>query len=433
MADRDYIWSYLHKNLGLNDMQSSVAMGFFQSESGNNAKRLEGDYALKPDFALVGNQAALDAYSTRLFNMYKNSGVSINQSGYTLNSHYYPGLGMCQWTGSRSKALMDYAAQRGQSWTNLSVQLDYLGYEMSSSYAGVLSNLKNATTFEQAMAAFAPFEHSGIKPGTKMYEERYNNALTLFSELTGTSLADLEQLGLLDDPLLAELFGDYLGAGDIGMMIDPMSIDCFIAYVPPGVFDIDYDSLRENRFMGVAFYGGDITSGKYNYRSPSIEQQVLSALEHDKFPFAMIVGVYAHDEASAKEECDQLYYTISRYPPGLGLWLELHTTSSEVLDYYYKRCQYWGLGNACGLYCDKDMLDQIGWDNYKDKYLLWLVKHFETEMEFELLDTLLMPEFFDPDGESMLISGVGGLLGGSLGSHAALTHSLTTGGGLSNV
>lgn len=401
MADRDYIWSYLHINLGLNDLQSSVAMGFFQSESGNQSKRLEGDYALKPDFALVGSQEALDSYTAgRLFGMYARSGISIKKGAYMSGGHYYPGIGMCQWTGGRSKGLMDYAAKRGMAWTSLSVQLEYLQQELSTTYKGQLLALKNATTFEEGMRAFAAFESSVIKPGTEMYKERYQNALAIYSELTGTPLADLEGLGLID-----EFFGDLLSESDmgmIGMLIDPMSIDCFIAYIPPDVLDIDYESLRENRFVGVAFYGGDIRNGKYNYRSPSIEAQVRSALENDKMPFAMIVGVYAWDEESAKEECDQLFYTVSRYPPGFGLWLDLHTTSSEVLDYYYKRCQYWGLGNACGLYCNKDMLDAIGWDNYKDRYLLWLVKHFEDEAEFELLDTLLPPEFFDPDGESLL-------------------------------
>lgn len=407
MADRDYIWSYLHKNLGLNDMQASAAMGFFQAESGNQSKRIEGDYALHPDFSIISNQAALDQYtSTRLFNIYANSGISINKSGYIKDGHYYPGLGMCQWTGNRAKELVAYANQTGRSWTSLSTQLDFLNYELTTKYSGALNALKSATTLQQAMVAFAPFEHAGIKPGTKMYNERYSNALTLFSELTGTPLADVNELGLLD-----EFFGDFADSSMMGSMIDPMSIDCFVVYVPPGVTDIDYDSLKANRVMGVAFYGGDITRGKYNYRSPSIDAQVYSALEHDKFPFAMIVGVYATDEKSAKEECDQLYYTLSRYPPGLGLWLELHTTSSEVLDYYYKRCQYWGLGNACGLYIDLDMLSAIDWDSYKDKYLLWLIKHFKDEAMFQLLDTLLTPEFFLPESEDeeMMGGGMGGI------------------------
>ena len=388
--DRDYIWSYLHKNLGLNDLQASAAMGFFQAESGNQSKRIEGDYALKPDFGLVSSQAALDAYtSSRLFPMYARSGVGINKSGYIKDGHYYPGLGMCQWTGGRAKELMAYAAQTGRSWTSLSTQLDFLGYELTTKYGAQLSALKNATTLQEAMVAFAPFEHSGIKPGTSMYKERYSNALTIMSEMTGIPLADLEEMGLLD-----ELFGGFLDEGSMGMMIDPMSIDCFIVYVPPGVTDIDYDTLKENRVMGVAFYGGDITGGKYNYRSGSIDAQVLTALEHDKFPFAMIVGVYAYDEKSAKEECDQLYYTLSRYPPGLGLWLDLHTTSTEVLDYYYKRCQYWGLGNACGLYCTPEVAAEIGCDSYKDKYRLWLINHFESDEEMMILDTLLTQDFF---------------------------------------
>ena len=143
--------------------------------------------------------------------------------------------------------------------------------------------------------------------------------------------------------------------------------------------------------MGVAFYGGDLTGGEY--RSPSIDAQVAGALEHN-FPFAMIVGVYAYDEGSAKKECDQLYYTLSRYPPGLGLWLDLHTTSTEVLDYYFKRCQYWGLGNACGIYATKEVLAEIGWENYKEDYFFWVINHFEEEAEFDLLDTLLTPDFF---------------------------------------
>lgn len=394
-SEKDYIWSYLHTNLGLNDLQSSVAMGFFEAESHNQSKRVEGDYAFHPDFATISNSAALDSYTQRLLNNYASNGKSVDTGAYIRDGHYYPGLGLCQWTGGRGQALFTYAANTGRSWTSLSTQLDYLNYELHTKYHTQLAALKQATTIEQGMAAFASFEHASIwnkkdtsETFSKMYETRYGYAVTIMSEMTGIPLADLSEMGLLD-----EFFGDFgFSSSGGGLGINPALTKPLIVYAPPGVTDIDYASLSENKVMGVAFYGGDIRGNRY--RSSSLDAQVAGCLEND-FVFAMIVGVYATDEKSAKKECDQLYYTISRYPPGLGLWLELHTTSTEALDYYYKRCQYWGLGNACGLYCSADILHEIEWEqNYKEKYFVWLISHFQTQSEFSLLDGSLTPDFF---------------------------------------
>lgn len=70
-------------------------------------------------------------------------------------------FGLLQWLGSRKRELKKFAKKRKASPTNLSVQLDFIKYELLDSYDGTYSY--ETTQFQRAMAA-------GKSVGEKSYE-----------------------------------------------------------------------------------------------------------------------------------------------------------------------------------------------------------------------------------------------------------------------
>jgi LysM repeat protein len=58
-------------------------------------------------------------------------------------------IGLLQWLGSRKDALLDYAKQRKQNWTNVALQLDFIKYELLDAYDGKYAYEQNK--FNQAM------------------------------------------------------------------------------------------------------------------------------------------------------------------------------------------------------------------------------------------------------------------------------------------
>ena len=183
---RPEIWSWLHTVAGLNDVQAAAVMGCFECESGNSPKRIECDYLYNYniDWDSVATDEGLDAYCVnKVFPKYKKG---VNQSAYLHDGHYYPGLGLAQWTGGRSKNLVIYAKSKGRAWYDLETQLDYFLSEMMGSYKKVYDSLRSCNDLADATEIFARgFEHGAFKKGTDHYNNRYNAAQTIYAQFVG--------------------------------------------------------------------------------------------------------------------------------------------------------------------------------------------------------------------------------------------------------
>ena len=216
------IWTWLHQNTDLNDIQIAAIMGCWQAESNNNPKRLECDYigstASEIDWNSIATPEGLDDYClNKVFPRYKT--VRIDKESYYHNGHYYPGMGLAQWTGSRTQALCDFAAQKGRAWYDLEVQLEYFMYELTGTYSKTYSKLKNATTFEDAVEAFGSgFEHPGLKRNGSLqgeYWKRVDYAKTLYNELSGQPAVNISSR----DNAVAGSSGFASGASPIDYML----------------------------------------------------------------------------------------------------------------------------------------------------------------------------------------------------------------------
>ena len=131
------IWYFL-KNKGLNDYGVASLMGNLQAESGLNPCNMENSYERKLGFTDKTYVQAIDngTYTKEQF------------------VHDAVGFGVAQWTWhSRKKALYEYAKSKGVSIGDLTMQLEFLYQELSTSYKSVLSTLKNATSILEASNA----------------------------------------------------------------------------------------------------------------------------------------------------------------------------------------------------------------------------------------------------------------------------------------
>lgn len=174
----------------------------------------------------------------------------------------------------------------------------------------------------------------------------------------------------------------------------------YIATISPQATAIDCKRLLQAKVVGLMLYGGSYytslhTVNRY-YRNDNLKEQVSQA-DKAGMPYALYVDVRARSVAEAKLECNQLYYVISKYPPKLGLWLRLQTgrsigVNNQILEEYYKHIERWGLKNKCGLYISRNDLKTFTWDDFYERYLLWLVAPVNSMQG--VTDSLLTPEFF---------------------------------------
>ena len=183
-TDEEKIWAYLTSH-GLEKHAAAGAMGAFQVESANNPDTLEGYYAFGDGSrsnsvvkeAMKSFDSMDDYVVNKLFPMYDRSGKSINKPGYKgADGHYYPGIGLAQWTGDRTVALSKYTVGKGLGWNDLGGQLDYLKHELdtNSYYSGAVTEMNNSNDVNRATEIWlAKFEGN---PGDALSErQKYAN------------------------------------------------------------------------------------------------------------------------------------------------------------------------------------------------------------------------------------------------------------------
>ena len=192
-SEKDKIFNYLVNTIGLSTKGAAGVMGVFESESGNIAARLEGDYAFPKAFGTATkSNTALNEYTTgQLFPYYAKQGVSIDKGAYRASDgNYYPGFGLAQWTGPRGKQISDYGKSKSSNWEDLAVQLAFIREELGSSqFSGLMGAIKNpASPANAADAWMTQYEAGGS--GTNPYNtwlkdnqisERRKNADSIYN------------------------------------------------------------------------------------------------------------------------------------------------------------------------------------------------------------------------------------------------------------
>lgn len=132
-----YIWDYFKSKIG-NEYGVAGLMGNLEAESGLCPYRLQGDFS--------SGYSASVTYTANV-----DSGV-ISEFDFVNNGPGGGGYGLAQWTYyTRKQELYDrWKAGPYSSIGSIELACDFLWYELQTSFSGVLSVLKTATSIREA-------------------------------------------------------------------------------------------------------------------------------------------------------------------------------------------------------------------------------------------------------------------------------------------
>lgn len=168
-ADAKTIWNYLLGKIG-NAFGVAGLMGNLYAES-----------------ALIPNNLQ-NTYNTKLGMTDAEYTAAVDDGSYTKFSSDSAGYGLAQWTYStRKKALKEYADSQNASIGNLEMQLGFLYKELSESYSGVLTTLKNATSVLEASNAVLTKYEKPANTGTSVQTKRAEYGQGYYDTYAGTS------------------------------------------------------------------------------------------------------------------------------------------------------------------------------------------------------------------------------------------------------
>ena len=163
---------------------------------------------------------------------------------------------------------------------------------------------------------------------------------------------------------------------------------------------VDYSKLRQAKVIGAVveagyYYENNRLTAKH-FENPNLKSQV-EALEEIEMPY----GFYTYARARFVKEVDaemyQFSFPVRRYPPQLGVWLNLslgknQEINDKIMERYAYQLKRLGYAGKMGVIATALQLSYIDWDKWKDEFLLWYDGHVSSLDE---LDKLLDPTFFD--------------------------------------
>lgn len=160
-VDAKAIWSFLIGKIG-NPYGVAGLMGNLYAESALSAINLQNSYEKSLGYT---DAAYTDA---------------VDNGSYTNFVRDSAGYGLAQWTyWSRKQALLTYCQSKKASIGNLTAQLEFLYKELSESYSGVLTTLKNAkSVLEASNAVLTKYERpanqgASVQSARASYGQKY--------------------------------------------------------------------------------------------------------------------------------------------------------------------------------------------------------------------------------------------------------------------
>lgn len=198
---KEKIWNYL-RGSGLSPYAAAGVMGCWEAESSNNPETLEGWYLTKtPVKDIIASNSSLDKFTTStLFPAYVRSNISINRNAYKgKNGHYYPGLGLAQWTGPRGFNLFEYARENKYNWGEVGPQLKFYQQEFDQR-SGLKQKMNSATSPKDAAKKFfdgfemyngyADEHPSALKKRSDPAQEYYDMYRNLTADAVGFGIGE---------------------------------------------------------------------------------------------------------------------------------------------------------------------------------------------------------------------------------------------------
>lgn len=181
-------------------------------------------------------------------------------------------------------------------------------------------------------------------------------------------------------------------------MVNIDAIDPFVATISRKTKKIDTKKLSEIGVVGIVLEAGYLYDGSHNkvsYKNPNLPEQMKQITE-SKIEWGFYHTARARSQVEARSELYELSFIIRKYPPALGVWLQLDLTKSvsvnnKIIDVYEKEFNRLGLKHKVGFYVTRKQLEQITWKDYYDRWNLWLIDHTD---DLDNIKDKVNPEFF---------------------------------------
>lgn len=177
-----------------------------------------------------------------------------------------------------------------------------------------------------------------------------------------------------------------------------------------GKNDINYAQLLNNHIPAVMIEAGRYFTSKHKvaktFRNPKAYEQAQKCIKN-KLEYGFYFIGRARSAAEAEKELYELSFIVRKYPPTLGVWVNVDLTDKKtvndiVLKTYEKGFLRLGLADKYGIYCGRKFLKKISWDKFQDTWWLWLKDKVSAKKEIQ---RLIDPKFFDTDNKSGPIIG----------------------------
>lgn len=108
-------------------------VGNFSAESSVTAKRYECDWLTNYQYDKMGNEPSAENLVGSWSAFTKLYSIPLYEAGYLHEGKHYIGIGIGQWTGPRSKALVDYAKSNNKDVWSFSTQFSFMNQESKAS------------------------------------------------------------------------------------------------------------------------------------------------------------------------------------------------------------------------------------------------------------------------------------------------------------
>jgi hypothetical protein len=154
---KEYIWNYLINEFGLSEMHAAAIMGNIQQESNFSATNAQNSYGYPED----NDVEYIDKYAIK------------DNIGW----------GLIQWTYyTRKQGLLDYAVSKGASVGDITIQLEYLSYEVyDGPYKSKFQTFLQITDIDEATVYFCKEIEQAGTPHEENRKRYAQNILDKFS------------------------------------------------------------------------------------------------------------------------------------------------------------------------------------------------------------------------------------------------------------
>lgn len=248
------VWNYLISKIG-NEYGVSGMMGNMFAESGIDPTNLQDSYEPILGFNDEEYTNAVDSGSYNNF---------VNDSA---------GYGLCQWTyHTRKQKLLSLKNEYGCSIGDITLQLDYLMYELENDYPSVLEVLKECNDIKTASDYVLINFEQPADQSESVQQLRLSYSENFYNTFSGGIVPPLPQGGLLDMILQTSYNVNQLNENE-KIFLNTLEIGSKVR--------IKYSFNKNKKTFGTNSYGQRIKVDTLYYNIKSVTSKGFIILQHD--------------------------------------------------------------------------------------------------------------------------------------------------------